>query len=51
MSTGTAIRIVYWVERFFQKINPFRRVARRYERLARNYPSLLYLVSAVVWLA
>ncbi len=39
------------VERFFQNIKAFRRIATRYERLARNYPSLLCLVSAVVWLA
>ncbi len=39
------------VERFFQKIKQFRRVATRYERLARNYQSLLCLVSAVIWLA
>ncbi|MEQ5800692.1 MULTISPECIES: IS5 family transposase [Bacteria] len=39
------------VERFFQKIKQFRRLATRYERLARNYQSLLNLVSAVIWLA
>ena len=39
------------VERFFQKIKQFRRVATRYERLARNYHSLLCLVSAMIWLA
>ncbi|WP_231897195.1 IS5 family transposase [Vreelandella subglaciescola] len=39
------------VERFFQKIKQFRRLATRYERLARNYQSLLCLVSAVIWLA
>lgn len=39
------------VERFFQKLKQFRRIATRYERLARNYQSLLSLVSAVIWLA
>lgn len=39
------------VERFFQKIKQFRRIATRYERLARNYQSLLCLVSAIIWLA
>lgn len=39
------------VERFFQKLKQFRRVATRYERLARNYQSMLSLVSAVIWLA
>ncbi|WNK19427.1 IS5 family transposase [Halomonas piscis] len=39
------------VERFFQKIKKFRRLSTRYERLARNYQSLLCLVSAAIWLA
>ena len=39
------------VERFFQKLKQFRRIATRYERLARNYPSMLSLVSAVILLA
>ncbi len=39
------------VERFFQKLKQFRRVATRYERLAKNYQSMLSLVSAVIWLA
>jgi transposase len=38
------------VERFFQKLKQFRRIATRYERLARNYQSMLSLVSAVIWL-
>ena len=39
------------VERFLQKLKQFRRVATRYDRLARNYQSMLSLVSAVIWLA
>lgn len=39
------------VERFFQKLKQFRRIATRYERLARNYQSMLSLVSVVIWLA
>jgi len=39
------------VERFFQKIKHFHRIATRYERLARNYQAMLYLVSLVIWLA
>ncbi|WP_407668743.1 IS5 family transposase [Oceanisphaera profunda] len=39
------------VERFFQKLKQFRRIATRYERLAKNYQSMLSLVSAVIWLA
>lgn len=38
------------VERFFQKLKHFRRLATRYERLARNYQAMLSLVSTVIWL-
>ncbi len=38
------------VERFFQKLKNFRRIATRYERLARNYQAMLSLVSTVIWL-
>ncbi len=38
------------VEKFFQKIKKFRRFSTRYERLARNYQSILCLVSAIIWL-
>lgn len=39
------------VERFFNRIKQFRRIATRYEKLARNYFSMLNLVCAFVWLA
>lgn len=39
------------VERFFQKLKHYRRIATRYERLAINYVSMLTLVSTVIWLA
>ncbi len=39
------------VERFFQKLKNYRRIATRYERLARNYTAMLTLVSIVIWLA
>jgi transposase len=38
------------IERFFQKLKNFRRIATRYERLARNYQAMLSLVSTVIWL-
>lgn len=38
------------VERFFQKIKNFRRIATRYERLSRNYLSMLHLATTMVWL-
>jgi transposase len=39
------------VERLFQKLKHFRRIATRYERLKRNYQAMLFLVSSVIWLA
>jgi transposase len=39
------------VERLFQKRKQFRRIATRYERLARNYQVVLYLATSLIWLA
>ena len=39
------------VERFFNRIKQFRRLATRYEKLAQNFLSMLYLVCAYIWLA
>lgn len=39
------------VERFFNRIKQFRRIATRYEKLARNFHSMLNLVGAMIWLA
>ncbi|WP_414711549.1 hypothetical protein [Spongiibacter tropicus] len=38
------------VERFFQKLKHYRRIATRYERLSKNYATMLSLVSTVIWL-
>jgi transposase len=38
------------VERLFQKLKHFRRIATRYERLKRNYQAMLFLVSSMIWL-
>lgn len=38
------------VERFFSKIKHFRRIATRYDKLARNYRSFILLVAALKWL-
>lgn len=40
-----------WVERFFNRIKQFRRIATRYEKLARNFFAMLNLVCAYIWLA
>ena len=39
------------VERFFSRLKQFRRIATRYEKLARNFCSMLNLVCAYIWLA
>jgi transposase len=39
------------VERFFNRLKQFRRIATRYEKLARNFVSMLNLVCAYIWLA
>ena len=38
------------VENFFQRIKRFRRVAMRFEKLARNFLSFIFLASCLVWL-
>ncbi len=38
------------VERLFQKLKHYRRVATRYERLARNYQAMLWLVASIIWI-
>src|SRR6218665_1244025 len=38
------------VERFFNRIKQFRRIATRYEKLARNYLSFLNLVCTYIWI-
>ena len=38
------------VERVFQKLKHYRRIATRYERLAITYLAMLSLVSTVIWL-
>lgn len=39
------------VERFFNRLKQFRRMATHYEKLARNFVSLLNLVCTYIWLA
>ena len=38
------------VERFFNRIKQFRRIATRYEKLDRNYEAMLQLACTLVWL-
>lgn len=38
------------IERFFAKIKHFRRVATRYEKLARNYLAMVTLAASIAWL-
>jgi transposase len=39
------------VERFFNRLKHYRRVATRYDKLARNYCAFIAIVSVWVWLA
>ena len=47
-------RVIYkdrnLVERLFQKLKGFRRIATRYERLKRNYQAMLNLTASIIWL-
>ena len=38
------------IEHFFQRIKRHRRIAMRFEKLARNFLAFLHLASALVWL-
>ena len=39
------------VERFFCRLKQFRRIATRYDKLARNFFGMLSLACAYIWLA
>jgi transposase len=39
------------IERFFARIKHFRRVATRYDKLAKSFLSFIHLACAFVWLA
>ena len=41
----------FLVENFFQRIKRWRRIAMRFEKLARNFLAFLHLASVLVWLA
>lgn len=41
----------FLVENFFQRIKRLRRIAMRFEKLARNYLAFVYLAATLVWLA
>jgi transposase len=47
-------KIIYkernFVERLLQKLKHYRRIATRYERLARNYMAMLSLAATIIWL-
>jgi transposase len=37
------------IERMFNRLKDFRRIATRYDRLARNFASAIALVAVVLW--
>lgn len=46
-----AYRERHLIECLFNRLKQFRRIATRYEKLARNFLSMLNLATAYVWLA
>jgi transposase len=46
-----AYRERHLVECFFSRLKQFRRIATRYEKLARNFLSMLNLAATHIWLA
>ena len=50
LMTVSYTKSVIW-PKDFQKLKNYRRVATRYERLARNDLSMIHLIAAVLWLA
>ena len=39
------------IERFFARLKHFRRIATRYDKLAKSFLSFIHLACALVWLA
>lgn len=39
------------IERFFNRIKQFRRIATRYDKLAKSFLSFVHIACALVWLA
>ena len=48
--SSTLYRLRNLVERFFNKIKHFRRIATRYEKLAANYLAMIQLASTRIWI-
>ncbi len=46
----TLYRLRNRIERFFNKIKHFRRIATRYEKLAANYLAMIQLAATRIWL-
>ncbi|MCM8621360.1 MAG: IS5 family transposase [Candidatus Accumulibacter sp.] len=38
------------IENFFQKLKPYRAIATRYDKTARNFLAAIYLASTIIWL-
>ena len=38
------------IERFFNRIKQFRRIATRYEKLARNFNAMITIVCTFIWI-
>lgn len=44
-----AYKLRHRIENAFCRLKDFRRIATRYDRLARNYLASVYLIAAIVW--
>ncbi len=47
---GTATRRANLVERFFNRLKQFRRLATRYDKLAKRFSAFLHIACAYIWL-
>ena len=47
---AAAYRLRNRIERFFNKLKHFRRIATRYDRRAIYFLSAIYLASAMIWM-
>jgi transposase len=44
------IKLVNRIENFFAKLKPYRAIATRYDKTARNFLGTIYLAAIIVWL-
>jgi hypothetical protein len=50
IATSKPSRQTFLIENFFAKLNPYRAMATRYDKLAETFLSAIYMVAYVIWL-